>query len=200
MQKVVIGRKLYHFVNKDSSNDMWEVGNDFIIDNKYNSYSNHFFRDGINLNYKNEPLYNACDRILEKTLSDEELKEVINIIKEYVYNTPVTLREYILEKIRKEEYPQLISREHCLFLTDKESLKFWKERFSEIKKALFLVEVSGILLCSHDCLLPGRCNSIKFQEYQARCYWENKLKENPYHVTNDREYLFQGKVKVLKKI
>ena len=199
MQKEVNNRIFYRFVNNRYIDDMWEVGNDFIVDDNFESFAESFFTEKPTLKYKDKYLFNLCDDAIKGKINKDDLIAIKQLIKAYLNNQPLNLREYILETIRREEFPNLISRAHCLFLFDKPSLKYWNDTLNNEKKTLFKLEVSGTAFCGHACLLPQTSKKIYTQEYQARCYWQNKLQDNPYHITNDREYLFQGKVKVLKK-
>lgn len=199
MQKEVNNRIMYRIIKNKYLSDEWEVGNNFTIDEKYNSFGyysiNHIYKQ----EYNNKEIDDLCEDAYNGAFNKEELLKIKDIIKMFYINYTCDHKEYLLENIRKDEFPNLISRMHCLFLTDKESLPYWKNVFRNMNTSLFKIEVSGLMFLSHSCLLPQRRATFFEQENQARCYWQNKLKENPYHITNDREYLFQGKVKVLKK-
>ena len=202
MQEFVKNKKLYHLVDTNIEPNKWKENHEFIVDNSYDSFANYYFLSKPNLRYDSE--YSLNEKITQarnESISQEELTKLANLVQHYLRYSPILLREYILESIRLREFPQYISRAHCLYLTDRDSLKFWKGELE--KYDIYKVEVTGNLFSSYECLLPQRNQSILTQEYQARCYWQEKLDDYlkfMEHNINDREYLFQGNVKVLKKI
>ena len=190
----------YHIQKNRKKDDRWEVGNDFVIDDDYKSFSNYYLEYIPDIKYKDLGLDDACRKALDGEYNKEELSELGNMIIRYTFVQPTLLREYVLENIRRLEFPNLISRANCLYLTNKKSLEYWKDIFSDIETTTFQVEVNGIYFCSHACLLPEKNRNILTQEWQARQYWKNNLKANKNAIKNDMEYLFKGKVKVLKKL
>ncbi len=105
-------------------------------------------------------------------------------------------REIVLERYRLEHCPELPSRLHSLWFCDSEGLDFWKTQLGEnCKLQLFRVSLDGELFCSSDYWLPNR-NLCVEQMYQEACLYWNP----PYTEASDREYLFQGKVKVLEQL
>ena len=144
-------------------------------------------------------LFEKIDEAVNGNLSKEDIKILAEHAKMYLNNAPIIMREYVLESIRKLEYPDLISRTNCLYLTDEASIPYWQERLSG-ERTLFEVAVSGNVFMSYAHLLPSMYSNVRNQEYQARCYWENKLEAHPSDFRDDKEYLFQGRVKVLRKI
>lgn len=202
MQEFVKNKKMYHFIDKERIDNNWNVKSEFVIDNTYDSYSHYYFEAKPCINFdENNSLYEKITQARNNNIKKDELTKLANLTQSYLRYSPIILREYILESIRLREFPELISRSHCLFLTDKESLNFWKEELKNYE--LYKVEVTGLLFSSYECLLPQNDQSILTQEYQARCYWQEKIDDYLKfcdHFKNDREYLFQGNVKVLKKI
>ena len=202
MQEFVKNKKLYHLVDSKYRDSRWKEDNEFIIDNSYESFAAYYFSTKPILRFDSE--YSLNEKITQarnEEISKEDLTKLANLVQHYLRYSPVLLREYILESVRLREFPQYISRAHCLYLTDRDSLKFWKNELSDYD--LYKVEVTGNLFSSYECLLPQRTQSLLTQEYQARCYWKDSLDDYlkfMEHDINDREYLFQGNVKVLKKM
>lgn len=200
MQELVVNKKLYHFDSFDNE-EMWHEGNEFKIDKNYTSFAGFFFKDEP-IYYDKEKkikLFDAIDYAKRGLLTKEEYIDLSNKLKVYLYNEPISYIEYILESIRRLEYPTYVSRAHCLYLTDYAGIDFWKEHLRA--KNLYEVLVSGKLFQSYNVLLPDYRNSIENRGYQARCYWRGDLGVLPFeHKIDDKEYLFQGRVKVLRKL
>lgn len=208
MQEIVKDKKLYKYVDRKYVPNNWQEGNELIIDDKFKAYADYYFNDEPGLYFDAIPkekrvrLVDKIGEALDGKLNKSALCVLAYNISHYLNNSPVALREYILESIRKSEFPDLISRRHCLYLFDEEGLDFWKRQFNNTKRDLYEVSVSGNLFSSYDCLIPYDSSNIVMQEEQARCYWKSDLKAYTdfyKHDYDDKEYLFQGKVKVLKK-
>ena len=205
MVSKIQNKKFYHFVDyKIKMNEfLWQVGNSFVIDDKYDAFANHFLDDYpclfFDMKNREDLLFEKVDEAVSGNLSKEDILKLAYYVKRYLNNAPIVMREYVLENIRKQEYPNLISRSHCLYLTDEASIPYWQERLSG-ERTLFEVAVSGNVFMSYAHLLPSMYSNVRNQEYQARCYWENKLEAHPSDFRDDKEYLFQGRVKVLRKI
>ena len=202
MQEFVKNKKLYHLVDSKYKDSVWKENNEFIVDNSYDSFAQYYFINKPILRFDSE--YSLSEKITQarnEEVSKEDLTKLANLVQHYLRFSPILLREYILESVRLREFPQYVSRAHCLYLTDKDSLTFWKSELSDYE--LYKVEVTGNLFSSYECLLPQRNQSILTQEYQAKCYWQANLDDYlkfMEHSLQDKEYLFQGNVKVLKKM
>lgn len=104
-------------------------------------------------------------------------------------------REIALEEVRKNEFPHLMSRYHCIWLCDDISLKYWS---SQLPGDVFLVNASGIIFESSDNYLYT--DMLDYDELKVRCrnYWTSAF--NCEEDINRKEILFQGKIKVLERI
>ena len=200
MQKEVNNKIMYHLHDNNFYKNNWDVGDDFTVDENHKSFAYYFFLDKQFDKIKRLDLFYKIDDLIDGNINNKELDIIGSELKFYIWNQPIALCEYVLENIRKQEFPNLISRAHCLYLTDKKSLKFWMKRLNNVDRTLYEFEVSGKYFIGHNRLLPDRNTNIFNQENQARCYWSGDVKAYPYEYSNnDREYLFQGHVKVLKK-
>ena len=101
-----------------------------------------------------------------------------------------------LETIRKELYPYEISRFHCLWLCDKQSLPYW---IGQLPGKVYRVSATGIIFESSDNYLSGE-DEREYEDIKNGCY---KYWEAPFDTELDtlkKEYLFQGKIKVLERM
>ena len=81
-------------------------------------------------------------------------KEIEGFDEEYAeFSTdPIFKREMALEETRKEKHPELISRFHCIWLCDKDSLPYW---IGQLPGKVYKVAATGIIFESSDNFLCG---------------------------------------------
>jgi len=134
----------------------------------------------------NIKLYHLTDNLLDdEFIIDDKYDSLIN----YDLNE----REKVLENIRKKEHNNLISRLHCLYLCDINSVRYWERELE--RKYIYLLELNGVCFSSYDRFIPKHYQDLKTMENNAHKYWDNDIVDD-----YDKEYLFQGNVKVLKKL
>lgn len=145
------------------------------------------------------------DKYLEKkierdNISPEELKEILWFARAYAANSSINTREMILEEVRRESYPTLPSRYKCIWLTDEEGIEFWIPEIikKDGKYEIYKVNADGNLFLSTNTLLPDCYLKNKAMYEQAHKYWN----PNPEYLktAKDKEYLFEGELKLIKKI
>ena len=200
-QELITDQVFYHFQNY--KNDLWQEGNEFIVDNRFKSFGTFTFEHTPVYKINDKKITDLMDDANEGKLNREELLELKEKTKACILDTKLNQRELILDVIREMFYKDLISRGNCLFLTDQDSLEFWKRQFVNTNPDLYQVLVTGKIFQSYNCLLPDKYASIENQVKQAHAYWKRNIDlYTKFHEHNysDKEYLFQGHVKVLKKI
>ena len=158
----------YHIHNTNYKDDIWKEGNELYIENENNPFWNY------SLNY---------------TISSDN--DINNILKEY----QMLIRELGMEEIRKKVFPQLPSRQKCIWLCRKEQIGYWNPKISD-KTEIFKVEIFDRPFKTRDSLIPLPCDSYSEILKKSKEYWlgtDNTLNE-------DDEYLYVGKVKIIDKI
>jgi len=197
---------MYHFHDKNKYDDLWQVGN--VIDNTSENFINDFCGSGENycpgLDGDGEDYY-LVDGILYyldllengTNFSNEKAIVVLQDIRKGIINYQTTIRELALEEVRKDYYPNRISRKNCIWLCSKAQLEFWKEEFSKRKISLYKVEVTGEIFKTNEGLLPRTRDSYISMLNDAHKYWNPKLSEVD---EENMEYLFRGKIRVLEKL
>ena len=196
---------MYHYHRLGIYDNIWQVGNEIIVDDNFNSYCSSII-DKFSTSVKCKNGLFSLEKIIDKYLDDigienVDLKTITNLLKDsraIITNANMYNRELMLENYRKENNPNLPSRLHSIWLADKESLNFWKEQLEKRKKlVLYRVSVTGNLFKSSDSFIPDDELTAREMYEESSKYW------NPVFSEEDlckAEYLFQGKVKVLEKI
>ena len=196
---------MYHYHRLGIYDDIWQVGNELLVDNNFNSFCGSIV-DKFTTAVKCENGIFSLEKIIDKYLNDisienVDLKTITNLLKAssaIITKADMYNRELMLEKYRKENNPKLPSRLHSIWLADKESLNFWKEQLNGGRNlTLYRVSVTGNLFKSSDSFIPDDELTAKEMYQVSSKYW------NPVFSEDDlckAEYLFQGKVKVLEKI
>ena len=196
---------MYHYHKLGIYDDKWQVGNELLVDNNFNSFCGSIV-DKFTTAVKCENGIFSLEKIIDKYLNDisienVDLKTITKLLKAssaIITKADMYNRELMLEKYRKENNPKLPSRLHSIWLADKESLNFWKEQLNGGRNlTLYRVSVTGNLFKSSDSFIPDDELTAKEMYQVSSKYW------NPVFSEDDlckAEYLFQGKVKVLEKI
>ena len=196
---------MYHYHKLGIYDDIWQVGNELLVDNNFNSFCGSIV-DKFTTAVKCENGIFSLEKIIDKYLNDisienVDLKTITNLLKAssaIITKADMYNRELMLEKYRKENNPKLPSRLHSIWLADKESLNFFKEQLNGGRNlTLYRVSVTGNLFKSSDSFIPDDELTAKEMYQVSSKYW------NPVFSEDDlckAEYLFQGKVKVLEKI
>lgn len=189
---------LYHYHVKECDNILWHNGNNFTIDDSFNTflYRRHkSFIDGFRFGKFRYSLYEQINNIIKKRdLTPEEISRFGN----RYYLTKIINRELMIEEYRQKYYPSLPSRFHSIFLADESQLPYWNKVLGD-SISLFEVNVSGTIHKTSDLyLLDNEDQSSPLLLEDCECYWNppQEVLDSTEHV----EYLFQGDVKVLKKI
>lgn len=198
----VKNKEMYHFHKSNEYDDLWKEGNEIIVDDNFNT---DFFEIGMSQPFaikKDDGYYYQLDYCIDEFLEDIDKKSKTDIIdflkiqKMVFHEMALRDRELLIEECRRLYYPDRISRNHAIYLCDEKSLDFWKSQLTQATD-LFKVSVTGELFKSNSLLIPNKAYSGEILIDKAKEYWKANLND-----LDDRqnEYLFQGKVKILKKL
>ena len=192
--------ELFHFNNNVRRNDIWQVGNE--IDNTENYFSDYYngalhFAANVPTT-KNEMCHfsEIIDDYLTKEQDTETYIKMLETASVFLKHYSTVQREMVLEQVRKELYPYIPSRKNCIWLCDERQLEFWKEKLGN-RGDLFKVSITGELFKTSDIFLPDKEMNIIESYEQAKKYWNPDFSNIDESKT---EYLFQGKLKILKKL
>ena len=211
----------YHLHTKGIKDNFWKEKREFIIDEKfrnrlcerYNNFSLETPENDVRQIYSmiDPELANAIFGMfgfdidldylihycLENGINNRSMKMLLEISKKRLYDARIFKREMALENYRKDNYPNLPSRLHSLFVTTEQGISYWKDRLIDNDLEIFKLDVVDTPFITNEQYLPYE-NLNYGDSYQAASgYWHPSLKDD-YEFT--REYLVQGKVKILEKV
>ena len=111
-------------------------------------------------------------------------------------------REKLLEKVRRKKFNNRQSRYKCIWLTDEKCLEYCLKKVVPIERNvpynIFKVEALGNIFASRNGLFPKK-NSSKEKRYEEAIeYWNPNQDE--LEMVQDKEYLFEGVLKLIKKM
>ena len=191
----VKNKVMYHYHKLGLYDDIWQVGNELIVDSNFNSFCGSIV-DKFTTAVKCENGIFSLEKIIDKYLNDisienVDLKTITNLLKAssaIITKANMYNRELMLEQYRKENNPKLPSRLHSIWLADKESLNFWKEQLNGGRNlTLYRVSITGNLFKSSDSFIPDDELTAKEMYEASSKYW------NPVFSEDDlckAEYLF----------
>lgn len=191
-------KKMYHLHRKGTYDKLWVAGN--TINNDRENFVNAFSLMGKSFNTLSSfngdlrPLSNILEFWAKRFHSYEESKMLLNEARMAIDELNLLKRELALEEVRKNFYPDIVSREKAIWLCDLEQLKYWKKALKV--RSAFEVEVTGEMFETSDLLLPNRSLNYDACLAAAHDYWKADLTDIP---SETYEYLFCGEIKVLKK-
>ncbi len=201
------------FLHINSTNCNWKVGDELSFEKEDNNYWKSFLRKEDSYNFQGNKhdafkvLHSAFEAYARLHNPPLVMKEYhfnqINTLKESLdclRNTILINRELIFESVRNEFFPNLPSRQKCIWLipNNDDSLDFWinilKSKGSHHK--LFRIEtVNGTIHKATQQWLEGGTISINQWQHMATNYWKGV---NSGKI--DDEILYQGRIKILEEI
>lgn len=196
---------MYHYHRLGIYDNIWQVGNEIIVDDNFNSYCSSII-DKFSTSVKCKNGIFSLEKIIDEYIENigidnvnvKTIEKLLKISRAIITNANIYSRESMLEQYRKDNNPGLPSRLHSIWLADNKSLDFWKKQFNITKElVLYKVSVTGNLFKSSDSFIPDDLLTTKEMYDVSYNYWNPAFKEEDLCKA---EYLFQGKVKVLKKI
>lgn len=191
---------LYHVHRKGIMDEVWHIGNVIEITDNFDSYINkkcNYYNKSIIERYKEydydiDYIISILEKMKSKNIIDDDIILDFNIVLSNCY---ILRREQALEEGRKIFNPTAPSRLHCIYLTDIINLPYWQMSVGNNNFETFLLELEGDLFISSDKYFPNDKLMFDIQVEESKKYWQNEMKKS----NISKEYLFQGKVKILNK-
>lgn len=140
-----------------------------------------------NINGEVMSMFTMFEKFPKLDLTQANLEYIYELLKNVSKEMAFYIREQVFEDVREEFYPQLPSRQKCLWLSDEEQLSYWKTiNISELQWLLTL-ELQGNIFCGDAYWL--RADTLSSIEYidRAKRYWSGEISNVP-----RKEYLFSG--------
>lgn len=198
----VKNKTMYHIHQSNEYDDLWQENNEFIVDHNFISKCGRAIPDfNTNIYLMNEDpcsLSWVIKHYLEEGIEKQDPKLIHSLLEDafmIISNVNRTKCEAALEICRCQFFPTLPSRLHSIWVTDQEGLDFWSHRLSGSE--IFELDLTGNLFKSSDIYIPDDNLTLEEAVKQAETYW------NPIftpEAEEKKEYLFQGKVLVKKRI
>lgn len=198
----VENKTMYHIHTPNKYDEMWQEGNELIIDDNFYSEC------GLSIPYFNTdvvssdgslisivgPLRKYLDEGIEK-LTMEEIKTIFEDVYRILYNNNRTKCEAALEICRREKFKLCSSRLHSLWVTDKDNLDYWLNILNG--KEIYELNLTGTLFKTSDIYIPDDNLSLVQAIKAAESYWNPNFTEE---AEEKKEYLFQGTALIKRKI
>lgn len=209
--------KYYHIQRLDNERPEWNFGDKYLIDNsKKNWFNQHIIRDlgdirTTNNNDKFRLVKYVQEHLfehIEKSYSDTQLSYKNSLLENEVRGLKDSLKQYlkwiqedIFENVRKNNFPLLPSRQHCIWVSSLEHLNKWWSMFSpkdnryrQAPRKILELDLEGQFHEADATLIDSDTYKISEFEARAKRYWSGEIKSK-----KEVEILFTGKVKVLKE-
>lgn len=178
-----------------ATNKEFKVGDIITFGDEHNGQLDKVFNLNFNLNGK--PIHEVGFENVNKGLFKN--KELIVNMSKALSNYDFILREFALEEVRKEKFPNLPSRFSCMFLSDTEEvcLQNYKDFISRDKNKTYQaikVKVTGQAHFVKDFGISRL--GLSYNEYKqlAEKYWS----QNQNSKAPTKEILFSGKVEIVE--
>jgi hypothetical protein len=125
--------------------------------------------------------------------TEKTTEELIKVLNDYL----LLVREWIFEEVRKEFFPNLPSRQRCLWVIpdDEKAIQYWWNEMGKEGKLLKL-ELTGKIHQTNQQCLAQTTQSLNEIRMKAFKYWAGASGID----SSQDEYLFEGFVKVLESI
>ena len=202
--------KLYHIHKLNKYDDLYKVGNTIYIGGKSNIFREDFLsesssyikntelKDGMKINHRND-INELLDLDKINKMNGKDKEKLFYLIKNYIKNSQIDIRELILEEVRCKCFDDKPSRYSCMWLTDESSLDSWyKLLLNKNEYQLFEMEVDGNIYVSTNELLPVCFHSYNLMYKEAYDYWN--VNYNDIKNRSDKEYLLEGSAKILRRV
>lgn len=191
-----MNNSLYHVHRSCNCDSLWYVGSKMLVDDSFNNF---FYANLLEEDKKLTERYGDYD--IDYIISMMEENKAKNLVDDSLYEDFVKLlncyyilrREKALEEGRRLYAPGAPSRMHSIYLTDVDSLHYWKNVVGNGSCKIFLLELDGNLFVSSDKYFPDSNLFFDNQVELSKEYWKPKVKS-----LTPREYVFQGRANIVK--
>ena len=188
----IVNKKFFHFHRADIYPELWKSGKVIKVDSSFQS------RIGQALD-SYSGIVDLYLKYLENPSENEHLLVEFNRMIEsgmFMFNAAFQ-REVFMEIARRLVKPSLPSRKNSIWLCDASGLRHWGNVLDE-NTDRYIVSATGEVFKSSDAFIPDSFSSEKDLIEKSKKYWDPVFTE-PYQE-NQAEYLFQGELRLVKKI
>ena len=192
---------------------IWQVGDSITIGQGKNPYFAYFDEFGGNLTNPNNGRGYSANAVASLVLmnmdgqpKDPDLASFYHYdpLKTLVYTRDILnhytkfARETVYEEVRKQNFPELPSRQRCLWaipddVNTADYIRFWWPQLNLNNRRILKLELSGKLHRANQEFLLSVSNPLNFMRQYAYRYWIGEQGTN----INEVECLFEGVAKVI---
>ena len=145
----------------------------------------------VTVNQQQMPVFAMIDQKYNFDVTQENINFLYQTIENVSKETALYIREQVFEDVRKSNFPNLPSRQKCLWLCDEKTLPYWNTAVIGPQRCLLTLKVEGQLFCGDDNWLTADTFSSVEYANRAKQYWSGEMTANP-----RKEYLFYGEAVV----
>lgn len=197
----VQNKTMFHIHTPNEYDEMWQEGNELIIDDNFNSECGlsipTFNTDILCSNGEVASLEGYLEKYLNQGIENLDIECITNLLKDayrIIYNANRTKCEAALEICRRQKFKLYPSRLHSIWVTDKDNLDYWLNIL--MGKEIFELDLTGTLFKTSDIYIPDNHLSLAQAIKKAESYWNPVFTEE---AEQKKEYLFQGKLLIKRK-
>ncbi len=176
---------------------MWYKGNKINLTtkqiNNFNSYYDNYFPK-ISIGNVEYPVIEAMSIINSRKLyaSEKNAEIIVNQLHSIAKELAIYMRESIFEEIRAEYFADLPSRKSCIWVCEKESIKYWLKTLG-FNCRIFKLELTGVIHKADQHHLNAEVLPCELIRENAFNYWTGTDGNNP----EEQEILFEGIINIL---
>lgn len=178
---------------------MWYKGNKINLTTKqindFNSYYDNYFPK-IAIDNVEYPVIEAMSIINSKKLyaNEKNAEFIVNQLHSIANELAIYMRESIFEEIRAEYFSDLPSRKSCIWLCEKESVKYWLKALNPGSNfRIFKLELTGVIHKADQRHLKTEVLPCELIRENAFNYWTGTDGNNYL----EQEILFEGIINIL---
>ncbi|MFQ6724247.1 MAG: DUF2441 domain-containing protein [Clostridia bacterium] len=164
-----------------------------------NGQSNRVFNTDFRLNggRPSDEMYYVAKRKFKKFKSKEDIYSISHILEYY----DVTVKEMAIEEVRKEYFPNLPSRLHCMYLSltkdialrNLKSMAESREKNGKNFQAV-AVKLNGTIFKAGKVYMSREGQSYNYYKEKAVSYWKKKVLKDE----EVKEVLFEGTAEIVE--
>ena len=195
-------KTMFHIHTSNKYDKLWQEGNEIIVDDNFNSICGLsiacFNTDIICADESVESLESFLKFYLDKGLENLGINLIKKLIEDsyrIIHNANRCKCEAALEICRRQKFKLCPSRLHSIWVTDKDNLDYWLNILKG--NEIFELELTGTLFKTSDIYIPDNHLSLSEAIDESKFYWAPIFTKE---AQDKREYLFQGKALIKRKI
>lgn len=181
-----VDKQIMYHISRENN---WNVGDMITAGTDYNPFwlACIDYSPKVSINSQVMSIHEMIDKKIAFDISQQSIdflyKKLGDVSKEFSF----FVREQVFEDYRKAYYPNLPSRQKCLWTTEAAQLPYWKTMSPNTQRSLLTLELDGELFCADEHWLTADTFSAAAYLERAKHYWAGDMSSSPI-----KEYLFSG--------